>query len=97
MPIGSPSDFHSYRSRRFRLFRMGPIGEQGVATDKGRTLTELCIRRANGALESELTLSVVTCCAVLAAVGLLLRRMAQGVNSIRGGVAKYWPHYRRPQ
>jgi hypothetical protein len=59
---------------------MDPIDEQeGIAPEKGRigTLTELCIRRGNGALELELTLPVVPRCAVVAALGSVLRRMAK--------------------
>jgi hypothetical protein len=48
------------------------------------------------ALGLKLRLLMVTCCAVLAALVSVLRRMAQAANSIRGGVAKFRPHYRRP-
>ena len=69
---------------------MDPIDEQeGIALEKGRigTLTELCIRRGNGALELELTLPVVPCCAVFAALGLILRRMAQAANPFEAELA----------
>jgi hypothetical protein len=69
---------------------MDPINEQeGIAPDKGRieTLTELCIRRGNGALELELTLPVVPRCAVLAALGSVLRRMAQAANPFEAELA----------